>query len=58
LIDHAKKHLHAKDLQEAMRIQAEFLKAQYEVATVQLNEMGNGVRSSGAGVVKTTVEIK
>ena len=56
--DHAKKLLQAKDLQEAMRLQAEFLKAQYEAATEQLKEMGNSVRSSGADVVKKTVEIK
>jgi phasin len=56
--DHAKKLLQAKDLQEAMRVQTEFLKAQYEAATEQLNEMGNSVRSSGADVVKKTVEIK
>src|SRR5437667_12353224 len=56
--DHAKKLLQANDLQEAMPLQAEFLKAQYETATEQLKEMGNSVRSSGADVVKKTVEIK
>jgi len=56
--DHAKKLLQAKDLQEAMRLQAEFLKAQYETATEQLKEMGNSVRSSGADVSKKSVEIK
>ena len=56
--DHAKKLLQANDLQEAMRLQAEFLKAQHETATEQLKEMGNSVRSSGADVVKKTVEIK
>jgi len=56
--DHAKKLLQANDLQEAMRLQAEFLTAQYEAATEQLKEMGNSVRSSGADVVKKTVEIK
>jgi phasin len=56
--DHAKKLLHANDLQEAMRLQAEFLKAQYEAATEQLKAMGNSVRSSGADVVKKSVEIK
>lgn len=50
--DHAKKLLQANDLQEAMRLQAEFLKAQYEVATEQLKEMGTSVRSAGADVVK------
>ena len=38
--DHAKKLLHATDLQEAMRIQADFLKTQYEAATEQLKEIG------------------
>jgi phasin len=56
--DHAKKLLHANDLQEAMRLQAEFLKAQYEAATEQLKEMGSSVRSAGADVVKKTIEIK
>ena len=37
--DHAKKLLQAKDLQEAMRLQAEFLRAQYEAATEQLKEL-------------------
>jgi phasin len=56
--DHAKKLLHANDLQEAMRLQAEFLKAQYEAATEQLKEIGTSVRSSGAEASKRSVEIK
>jgi phasin len=56
--DHAKKLLQANDLQEAMRLQTEFLKAQYEAATEQLKEMGTSVRSAGGDVVKKTVEIK
>ena len=56
--DHAKRLLQAKDLQEAMRLQAEFLKAQYDAATEQLKELGSSVRSSGADVVKQSVEIK
>jgi phasin len=56
--DHAKKLLHANDLQEAMRIQTEFLKTQYEAATEQLKEIGNSVRSSGADVSRKSVEIK
>jgi phasin len=56
--DHAKKLLHAKDLQEAMQLQAEFLKAQYEAATAQLKEMGTTARSSVSEVSKTSVEIK
>ena len=56
--DHAKKLLQAKDLQEAMQLQAEFMKVQYEAATEQLKEMGTSVRSAGADVVKNTIEIK
>ena len=56
--DHAKKLLHANDLQEAMRIQADFLKMQYEAATEQLKEIGTSVRSSGAEASKRSVEIK
>ena len=56
--DHSKKLLHAKDVQEAMQMQTEFLKAQYASATEQLKEMGNGIRSSAEGVSKTEVPIK
>ena len=41
--DHAKKLVQAKDLQEAMRLQTEFLKAQYDAATQQLKELGNSM---------------
>jgi phasin len=50
--DHAKKLVQAKDLQEAMRLQAEFLKAQYDAATEQLKELGNSMharKSANAG---------
>ena len=56
--DHAKKLLHARDLQEAIQLQAEFLKAQYEAGTAQLKEMGTTARSSVSEVSKTSVEIK
>src|SRR4051812_47227620 len=55
--DHAKKLLQVKDLPEAMRLQAEFLKAQYEAATEQLKELGTA-RSSVSEVSKKSVEIK
>jgi hypothetical protein len=35
-----------KDLQEAMQLQTEFLKAQYSAASERLNEMGGKMRSS------------
>jgi phasin len=56
--DHARRLLQAKDVQDAMRIQADFLKAQYESATEQLKELGSGVRSSAENLSKTSVEIK
>jgi Phasin protein len=56
--DHAKKLLHAADLQEAMRLQSELLKMQYEAATEQLKEVGNSIRSSSAEASKRSVEIK
>jgi phasin len=55
--DHAKKLVQAKDLQDAMRLQAEFLKAQYEDATEQLKEIGNSMRPSGPDTFKKSVEI-
>jgi phasin len=48
--DHSKKLLHATDVQEALQMQADFLKAQYATATDQLKEMGNSL-----AVTKTAV---
>ena len=42
--DHAKKLLHATDMQEAVRLQAEFLKAQYDAATEHLKEVGSSIQ--------------
>lgn len=39
-LEHARKLVHAKDVQDAMRIQAEFLKAQYEAATNSCKHWG------------------
>ena len=52
--EHARRLLHAKDVQDAMRIQADFLKAQYEAATEQLKELGRGVGSA----TEKSVDIK
>jgi phasin len=56
--DHARKLLHAKNIQDAMRLQADFLKAQYEAATEQLRELSSGVRTPTENLSKTSVEIK
>jgi phasin len=56
--DHSKKLLHATDVQEALQMQADFLKAQYATATEQLKEMGSSIRSSAEAVTKTAVPIQ
>jgi phasin len=53
--DYSRRLLHAKDVQEAVRIQTEFLKAQYAAANEQLKQMGSSVRSSVEEVSKTEV---
>jgi len=44
--DHARKLLRAKDPQEAIKLQTEFLKAQYAAATEQLKQLGSSVGST------------
>jgi phasin len=56
--DHAKKLLHAKDLQEAVQLQTEFLKAQYAAATERLREMGGNMQRSNPNRSAKDVEIK
>jgi phasin len=55
--DHARQLVHAKDMQEAIQIQTEFLKSQYAAATEQLKEMGSSLRST-ADEASKTVTIK
>jgi phasin len=58
VFDHAKKLLQAKDLQEAMLLQSEFLKAQYAAATQQLSEMGGNMQRSSPDRSEKDVGIK
>ena len=44
--DHARKLLHAKDFQEAVKLQTEFVKAQYAAATEQLKQLGGSAGST------------
>ena len=44
--DHARRLVHAKDAQEALQIQTEFLKRQFAAATEQLKQLGSGVLSA------------
>ena len=43
--DHARRLVRAKDAQEAVQIQTEFLKGQFAAATEQLKQLGSGVLS-------------
>ena len=56
--EHARRLLYAKDIQEAVQIQTEYLKAQYAAATEQLKEIGSSVRSSAEDVSKTNIPVK
>jgi phasin len=42
--EHARKLLGAKDLQEIMQIQSDFLKSQFAVATEQMKQFGGGIK--------------
>jgi phasin len=44
--DNARKLVHAKDLQEAMQIQSEFLKSQFTNAGDHMRQVSNGVLSA------------
>ena len=44
--DHARKLVHATDLQEAMQIQSDFLKSQFTNAGEQMKQIAEGVMSA------------
>ena len=50
--DHARKLIHAKDLQEVMQLQAEFLKNQFAAAGEQMKELTTQVPSAAADAKK------
>ena len=47
--DHARKLVHATELEEAMRIQSEFLRSQFTAAGEHMRKMTAGVMSLGKG---------
>ena len=53
--DHARKLIHAKDLQEVMQLQAEFLKNQFAAAGEQMKELTTQVSSAAADASKKGV---
>ena len=50
--EHARKLMNAKDINEVMQLQTEFLRNQFGVATEQSKQMGGGIASSGGDVAK------
>jgi phasin len=50
--DHARKLIQAKDIQEALHIQAEFLKGQSATVTEQIKELGADARSAVENAMK------
>jgi phasin len=47
--DNARRLVHAKDLQEAMQIQSEFLKSQFTNAGEHMRQVGSGLMSAARG---------
>jgi phasin len=45
-LEHARRLIHAKDINEVMQLQSEFLRAQFGVATERFKKMTGGVVSS------------
>jgi hypothetical protein len=50
--DHARKLVHANDLQEAMRIQSEFLRSQFTSAGEHMRQITGQVMSSAKDATK------
>ena len=50
--DHARKLVHATDLQQAMQIQSEFLKSQFTNAGEHMRQITGGVMSAVKGETK------
>jgi phasin len=51
--DHARKLVHATDLQQAMQIQSEFLKSQFTNAGEHMRQITGGVMSAAKGETKS-----
>ena len=52
--DHARKLIHAKDVQEVMQLQADFLKAQFAAAGEQMKELSTRGVSAAKDASKST----
>ena len=50
--EHARKLMNAKDINEVMQLQTEFLRNQFGIATEQSKQMSGRIASPGGGVAK------
>ena len=50
--EHARKLMNAKDINEVMQLQTEFLRNQFGIATEQSRQMNGGIASSRRGAAK------
>jgi len=50
--EHARKLMNAKDINEVMQLQTEFLRNQFGIATEQSRQMSGGIASPGGGAAK------
>ena len=53
--DHARKLMNAKDINEVMQLQTEFLRNQFGVATEQSKQMSGGIASAGETLGKKSL---
>jgi phasin len=51
--DHARKLMQAKDVNEVMQLQSEFLRSQFGAATEQFKQMTSGMTPTGRGTTPT-----
>jgi phasin len=55
--EHARKLMNAKDINEVMQLQTEFLRNQFGVATEQSEQMSGGIASAGGDVAKEEPDV-
>ncbi|WP_409190317.1 phasin family protein [Bradyrhizobium sp. RDM4] len=54
-LEHTRKLIHASDVNEFMRLQSEYLKAQFSIAQDQIKELGSGMLPSSKSASQNDV---
>ena len=55
--EHARKLMNAKDINEVMQLQTEFLRKQFGIATEQSKQMSGGIASSRGDIAKAEPDL-